>query len=70
MLSVRVLDPDPDWTRIQRLSGPGSVVGSGSRGKKLNKFQWKKCALVIFYKNVTTNKVKNSTNYFFSKGLN
>jgi hypothetical protein len=40
-LSIRVVDPypDPDWIRIQRLCGSGS--GSGSRGKKTKKFQWK-----------------------------
>jgi hypothetical protein len=40
------LDPDPDWIRIQRLC----VSGSGSRGKKTKKVQWKKCTFWLFLK--------------------
>jgi hypothetical protein len=31
-IKTRVVDPDPNWES-----------GSGSRGKKTKKFQWKKC---------------------------
>jgi hypothetical protein len=38
------VDPDPYWE-------------SGSRGKKIKTFQWKKALLVIFKQNFTTKKV-------------
>jgi hypothetical protein len=39
------VDPDPYWK-------------SGSRGKKIEKFQWKKCTFYLFFsKNFTTRKV-------------
>jgi hypothetical protein len=42
LLWSRVVDPDPDsvtlWIRI-RIGNP--EPGSGSRGKKVRKFQWK-----------------------------
>jgi hypothetical protein len=39
---TRVVDPDPDWIRIQRL------CGSGSGGKKTKKFQWKNALFSYF----------------------
>jgi hypothetical protein len=46
---IRVVDPDPDsatlWIRT-RIGNPDP--GSGSRGKKIKKFQWKN-ALVRGY---------------------
>jgi hypothetical protein len=42
---------DPDWIRI-RIGNPDP--GSGSRGKKTKKFQWKNALFSYFLKNVTT----------------
>jgi hypothetical protein len=50
------VDPDPYWES-----------GSRSRGKKTKKFQWKNALFSYFLKNVTTEKVLNSTNYFLKK---
>jgi hypothetical protein len=42
---VTLLDPDPDpyWE---------SGSGSGSRGKKIMKFQWKNALFSYFFKNI------------------
>jgi hypothetical protein len=55
---IDFVDPDPYWE-------------SGSRGKKIKNFQWENAFLVIKkkQKNFTTEKVKNSTNYFLKKIL-
>jgi hypothetical protein len=54
----RVVDPDPDsvtlWTRI-RIGNPDP--GSGSRGKKVKKFQWKNALFSYLKKKFTTKKV-------------
>jgi hypothetical protein len=34
-----VVDPDPDWSRIQRLCGSGSVLGIRIQGKTTKTFQ-------------------------------
>jgi hypothetical protein len=60
VLFIRVVDPDPDWTRIQRLCGSGSVFGiriPDPGAKKLRNFSGKMHFLVNFYKNFTTKKV-------------
>jgi hypothetical protein len=50
---IRVVDVDPDsatlWLRI-RIGNPDP--GSGSRGKKIKKFQWKKALFSDFKKNL------------------
>jgi hypothetical protein len=55
MLQGRVVDPDPDWIRIQGLCGSGSVLGiripdldPGAR--KLKNFSGKMHFLIIFLK--------------------
>jgi hypothetical protein len=58
----RVVDPDPDWIRIQRLCGSGSVLGiripdPDPRVRKLRNFSGNMHFLVIFNKNFTIKKV-------------
>jgi hypothetical protein len=58
----RVVDPDPDWIRIQRLCGSGSVLGIRIQDpdpevRKLRNFSGNVHFLVIFNKNFTTKKV-------------
>jgi hypothetical protein len=51
---------DPDWIRIQRLCGSGSVLGiriPDPGVRKLRNFSGKMHFLVIFNKNFTTKKV-------------
>jgi hypothetical protein len=62
VLLNRVVDPDPDWIRIQRLCGSGSVLGiripdPDPGAGKLRNFSGKMHFLVIFNKNFTTKKV-------------
>jgi hypothetical protein len=50
----RVVDPDPDWTRIQRICGYGSVLGiripdPDPGARKLRNFSGKMHFLVIFF---------------------
>jgi hypothetical protein len=50
ILRLRVVDPDPEvtlWIRI-RIGNPD--LGSGSRGKKVKKFQWKNALFRYFLK--------------------
>jgi hypothetical protein len=52
------MDPDSVtlWIRIRiRIGNPDP--GSGSRGKKVKKFQWKNALFSYFLKNFTTKKV-------------
>jgi hypothetical protein len=42
----RVVDPDRDWIRIH-IGNPDP--GSGSRGKKIKKFQWKNALFSLFF---------------------
>jgi hypothetical protein len=49
-LFSRVVDPDPDWIQIPRLWFPYWESGSGSRGKKTKKFQWKNVLFSYFLK--------------------
>jgi hypothetical protein len=49
---IRVVDPDPDWIRIQWLCGSGSVLGiripdTDPGARKLRKFSGKMHFLVI-----------------------
>jgi hypothetical protein len=47
--NTRVLDPDSVTLRIRiRIGNPDS--GSGSRGKKIKKFQWKNTLFIYFKK--------------------
>jgi hypothetical protein len=62
MATGRVLDSDPDWIRFH-------IGNPDPRARKLRNFSGKMHFLVIFYKNFTTNKVKDSTNYFLKKIL-
>jgi hypothetical protein len=62
MLHIRVVDPDPDWIRIQRLvwiririGNPDPDPDPGAR--KLRNFSGKMHFLVIFNKDFTTKKV-------------
>jgi hypothetical protein len=45
------VDPDPDWIRIQDFVDPDPYweSGSGSKDKKMEKFQWKN-ALFSYFK--------------------
>jgi hypothetical protein len=52
---------DPDWIRIQRLCGSGSVLGI--RIKKNKKFQWKNALFSYLKKKFTTEKLQNSTTF-------
>jgi hypothetical protein len=61
-MKSRVVDPDPDWIRIQRLCGSGSVLGiripdPDPGARKLRNFIGKMHFLVIFNKNFTIKKV-------------
>jgi hypothetical protein len=58
------LDPDLEtfWIRI-RIGNPNPDPGA----RKLRNFSGKMHFLLFFYKNFTTNKVKNSTTYFLRK---
>jgi hypothetical protein len=58
----RVVDPDPDWIRIQRLCGSVSVLGiripdPDPGARKLRNISVKMHFLVILKKNFTTIKV-------------
>jgi hypothetical protein len=57
----RVVDPDPEWIRIQQLCGygSGSQYGSGSvsRGKLIKIFHLKNARFSYFYKKKNTKKV-------------
>jgi hypothetical protein len=58
---IRVVDPDPDWIRIQRLCGSRSVLGiriPDPGARKLRNISVKIHFLVIFKKIVTTMKVQ------------
>jgi hypothetical protein len=46
------VDPDPYWES-----------GSGSRVKKIKKFQWKNALFSFIFLKFTTKKVKNSTTF-------
>jgi hypothetical protein len=50
-------DPDPDWVRIQRLCGSGSVLGIRIQGQEIKKYQWKNALFSYFFCNFTTKKV-------------
>jgi hypothetical protein len=58
---TRVVDPDPDWIRIQWLCGSGSVLGiwipDPDPGAITINFNGKMNFLFIFLKNFTTKKV-------------
>jgi hypothetical protein len=55
---TRVLDPDPDPDSETCVDpDPYWESGSGSRGKKAKKFQWKNALFSYFLKNFTTKKV-------------
>jgi hypothetical protein len=59
---------DPDWIRIQRLFGSGSVLGiriPDPGARKWRNFSGKMHFLVIFNKNVTTEKVKIALTTFW-----
>jgi hypothetical protein len=46
---TRVVDPDPDWIRIQRLCGSGSVLGIRIQGQENEEISKEKCTLKKFY---------------------
>jgi hypothetical protein len=55
---TRVVDPDPDWIRIQRLCGSGSVLGFRIQGQEnLRNFSGKNALFSYLKKNFTTKKV-------------
>jgi hypothetical protein len=61
-IKCRVVDPDPDWIRIQRLCGFGSGIRIPNTDpdpgvRKLRNFRGKMHFLVIFNKNFNTKKV-------------
>jgi hypothetical protein len=45
LVPTRVVDPDPDWIRIQRLCGSGSVLGTRIRiqGQEKEEISVEKC---------------------------
>jgi hypothetical protein len=57
ILYCRVVDPDPDWIVFSDFVDPDPYWESGSRGKKIKKFQWKKFKKVILKNKFTTRKV-------------
>jgi hypothetical protein len=60
------LDPDSETLRIRiRIGNPDPNPGA----RKLRNFRGKMHFLVVFKKIFTTEKVKNSTNYFLKKNL-
>jgi hypothetical protein len=64
------LDPDSAtlWIRIRiRIGNPDPV--SGSRGKKIKKFQWKNALFELFLSKILPLNRYNSTNYFLKKNL-
>jgi hypothetical protein len=49
---------------------PDSVTFAGSRGKKIKKFQWKKCTFLLFFKNILPLKrYKIALHYFLRNFL-
>jgi hypothetical protein len=54
MIICRVVDPDPDWSGFSELVDPDPYweSGSESRGKKIKKFQWKKCTFLLLKKKI------------------
>jgi hypothetical protein len=80
---TRVVDPDPDWIRIQWLCGSGSGLDPdsvtlwirirmgnpdpGSSGKKIKKFQWKNGLFNYFLKILPLKMYKISPTTFWRK---
>jgi hypothetical protein len=63
VLYIRVVDPDPDSEDFVD-PDPYWESGSGSRGKKIKKFQWKNALFSYFCKNILPIK---RYNYFLKK---
>jgi hypothetical protein len=44
------VDPDPDWIGFRDFVDPDQYWESGSRGKKMKKFQWRNALFSDFLK--------------------